>query len=596
MKPEYLFLLISLPFLVFLLYQEWKREKNRILRILALSISFLGVWGFLFTFPLPWRNPSQPSPAQKAYLITKGYNPSSLPLGKGFPLYTLDSEIYKKNPGIKWIHGLRAIRDPNSFPQSLTILGFGLDTRQYEELNSIPLKIIPPIIPEGVQQVHWPEVLLLGRTFWIQGKINQSNLGRIRVQLKDQGRILDSISISRQGISPFELTFTPKANGPVVDSLYILNDQDTLEKEPIPYLVYKSDPLKIGVLNSSPGFETRFLENWLKEKSISVWSKTQVSPERYHTHIPVKENSRVSDLKDQIPGLDILVTDITALKNLDHQASDLIKRGISKMGMGLIILEDSIPKESLWFNQDFRISGKKKDTNARSPAFFSNSTFKTQATLSMPHYFTPSMEMESLVQDKKGNILAGMVLYGRGKILGTCILNSYSWKLHGDNQDFNAYWSYLINQSLKTRDAKLQYWTSGRFPETGKEISLNTLVSEGGGITASEMQSQIQEIPFNPFRFKRQFWTNKTGWLGVEKGNDSSLLYIYSGKDWENIRDLNRLEENQHFIAGKFVHSEKTAQIFTYTHENIPKFYFFLLFLISSAYLWIENKGFSSNT
>ncbi|HQS50270.1 MAG: hypothetical protein B7X75_00330, partial [Sphingobacteriales bacterium 39-40-5] len=91
-------------------------------------------------------------------------------------------------------------------------------------------------------------------------------------------------------------------------------------------------------------------------------------------------------------------------------------------------------------------------------------------------------------------------------------------------------------------------------------------------------------------------WPQKTGWQLLETGNSpdsvQSWFYVFNKNDWASVHAVEKIKNNRKFSEESFTESNEQNISVRYYREEVPPVYFFILFLLSCTYLWLEAKKF----
>jgi hypothetical protein len=263
---QYIVAGLSLLLLCFLTWKETKRQNKARLtwRILATVFAVIGLaciaLPISYNRQLPVATGNNP-----AILLTEGYSKESVEglLGAGkktVSIFTLDETLI---PPAGYNSSLVTNIDSVFAKQFgvVHIFGYGLDKDELDAIKEQPI-IFHPSKLSGITGIQWQHKINSGDKLSVQGSFTNPSSSAKKIVLSDFNTTLDSVIIKGTKPQPFQLTATPKQLGRAVLSLSIVDNRDTLEKEPMPVQVEQGSPVKLLMLASTPDFENRFLKNW----------------------------------------------------------------------------------------------------------------------------------------------------------------------------------------------------------------------------------------------------------------------------------------------------------------------------------------------
>ncbi len=181
---------------------------------------------------------------------------------------------------------------------------------------------------------------------------------------------------------------------------------------------------------------------------------------------------------------------------------------------------------------------------------------------------------------------------GLGKLVFSTLNNTYNWMLAGDDRDYTAYWSLLIDKAARktTLSKSLEVLTD--VPQVNREINVQVLsATQPDSVSVSGIKPAFAQSAWTPFLWSGKFWSSKQGWQTVAniKGSADDV-YIFGENDWAGIKNSRKI-----FVTNSYANKN----LLNYTHEQqkadkisrqLPKIWFYLLFLVAVAFLWAEAK------
>jgi hypothetical protein len=350
--------------------------------------------------------------------------------------------------------------------------------------------------------------------------------GKVKMLLTGTGGVLDSAEVTGE----FELTTVPAVVGRAVYEIVAVAGKDTLEREEVPVEVRVEKALKILVLASSPDFENTFLINWLGKEGNAVEARVAVS--RGKTQLSfVNMEDRESDR------LDLVIADSSIV------TADLWRQ-VEEKGLGLLIRVDP----------SVRIG-------------------------------RPGMRV--LERDSLGRAIVGVVLAGAGKVIYSASNTSYSQWLGGRKDDYSAYWTMLLRQAARAGEPEEEWNWRPRLARVGEPVVLELAsdIAEPEGLVGGTAVYLEQDAVLS-WRWRGRYWPVSAGWQEVRvPGGDTSWAYVWGASKWKGIHRAGGSRTGAKDGAAAEDRSEKRKE-----WVEFPRWIFYVVFLLSMFFLWVERK------
>lgn len=594
MNLNYIIILLCLLLLAFMLFKEFSRVKKvrLVFRILA-SILVVIALAFLW-FPLKYKS-SQTIKQNELILITEGASLDSLKAVKAV-FYTSDSAVLKefKSNRVKFLPSLTYHLAANKNINSIKIFGDGLSANDLENLKNYQVNYQKSALPNGFQSCNWPIEIYSGEDLVVQGTYQNNTSKKVKLVLKGLGTNLDSVTIEPEKTAEFNLKIAPKQIGKSVYQLLSLNGKDTLQQENIAFKILEKQALKFLILASTPAFEYKFLKNWLFENGYAVVFRSQISKNIYsfdYLNTPKVEIKQITtqNLKD----FDVLIADDEALASLNTSEIGVIQNQVSVKGLGLLIrtLEaKSISNFSKGFAfgayNNLKIEQLKlkslKDSFVFSP-LQSNQEF----------YLKENATLKTLVIDDSKHILIGKKINGNGQVVLNTVSSTFQWILNGKTNDYSKFWSGLINQTVKPKEKPYQLAISPIFATQGSILTINLSQSESRipQLYIAETNLKPLQNKVLPYQWQAQYLPHHSGWhqLLINQ-KDSVDFYVNKPDAWHSIKQLSKIVTTTNFVKAQKQNDISDKLISNQVENEISKWWFLILFLMSAGYLWYEER------
>jgi hypothetical protein len=592
---------VTLALLVFLLWKEGLRaDRSRLGWRMAAGILAVAALAGL-ALPLSYRRAVTAATAgEEGIYLTEGYDPDSV------------RQFLAAHPGIHELWG-----DPSAtggaVPQApvgvaglvdrLHVFGYGLMARQWAAMRA-PLPVFHPgPRVSGVVAVDWQRRLLTGERLQVQGCWQRApgQRARVKLLLTGLGSVLDSAAVDADG--KFSLSTVPAQAGRAVYRLVALagtvgaERSDTLEQENIPIQVGPGRPLKILILAATPDFENTFLANWLAKNGQQVASRTAVSRNNYQF---AYVNSTPRPLYPLTPSLlrdfDVVIADAPALPAAGEAGLPVLRRQVEEKGLGLIIKVDSAGPAGVG------IGGAGQAQIGRAGDSL------------QPPYIRERPGMRSLARDSFSRMAVGGSLYGAGKVVFTTLNTTYARMLAGQPASYAAYWSALLRRVAPEIEAGEEWEWEPALPRVQEPVVVTVqtngvqpqgVIGGGEGRSgiggAASISLYLAQDEMLPFYYKGIYWPEAVGWtqLSTLQG-DTTWSYVWPRGAWATLYREQRRRETLNYFAREIgaagrqagMGRRRVAEPEQVVREvvAIPKYWFYIVFLISILFLWVERK------
>ncbi|MGI8636202.1 MAG: hypothetical protein ACR2KZ_12445, partial [Segetibacter sp.] len=414
---------------------------------------------------------------------------------------------------------------------------------------------------------------------------------KVKIVLKSFNATLDSVNVLSGTNQKFQLATIPKHAGRAVSLVIALAGKDTIEKEMVPVEVEQGDPLKVLILASSPDFDNKFLKDRLAQNGYVVVERTSVSKNKFEKNFlntPTVPLGRItSSLLDKF---DVTIADAAALNSLSTPELTSIQTQVAQKSMGLIVKADSVSNSSFYSSSfplatlgNRQLLGLSLSDSTNFPAINVESVLSIR---SMPG-------TQPLVADKQNRVFVNSSLFGSGKIVLTTLANTFSWALAGYQNDYDKFWTELLNK-VSAKQVADEAWTiSPALPEINKrvQVQVHTNSAKVPQGQVGEAAVYLKQNPDLPYQWDGIFYPTKAGWqVGIQLSGKPFYWYAYDKSDWKMIGEKERLEATVRYLSDHnniLRKGEKEARMID---REINKLIFLLLFLFCAGYMWFENK------
>jgi len=508
-------------------------------------------------------------------IITDGYDNNQLDsLKKVFP----DLITHKYNPN-------KSILNKTSIPESVFVVGHGIKPYDLWQLDSVETTYIGGDELKGVTHVNYNTNNTIGKRVIFKGRYLNAQTGNRLVLKSPSGKSIDSVFLSSKKKQDFELSASLNTKG---NFLYHLIEKDSTEKNinknPLPITVNNQASLKILVINDFPTFETKYLKNYLAEKGHEVLIRSQLTKDKYkYEYFNMSKRLTVSLNKKNLKAYDLLIIDSNSLNKLSRNNLNSIKKAIQEDGLGVFIQVDQNFYSSNNKLTSFAFRRDKNNTVALKN--WPRTKIKTY-----PFKFKSEFSIQPIETSDTKTISAYKNM-GNGRIGTTLALNSYELKLNGNPEVYQELWSKIL-ENLSKKEALTADWSVSSFPLFPNEpmnFILRTKIENPQVLVSESAKIPLQQDVDITSLWEGTTYPKQTGWETLKIEQDSSLILNYYVQDsihWKTLKAHQTIIKNKQHFNGNSQIKKGTPK----SAVPINLIWFYIPFLLSIGYLWLEPK------
>jgi hypothetical protein len=568
---------------IFLCVKEWNRPKRS--RLPARLVASIAAVLFLAFIALPVRIKQAPKTGAKkaALLITEGAEGDSV---RSFlrsysgPVrsYSVAQYFYGKPEAVDELH----------------VFGNGVVKEKWEQLPPTKIVFHPPSVSGGFTAINWTSQIKFGEALIVQGGYNNTQKEAVTLLLQLHGTTLDSLVIPGGKQVDLELSAPAKNEGRIIFDLLVLQQKDTIRKERFPVEVKPVEKPALLVLSSNPGFEQKFLVNWLAENKYRVAVRNRISKDIYSTAFVNMESSSLTVVSASLlEKFDLLLTDPMTLSRLPAASLEQLRRQVTEHGMGLLLIADSLPSGGSFYSRPFRLQRSNNNSIRQVVLQINGLNKETPLSMEQPASIRSQQGIRPLVLDTDKNILAAITLAGTGKLVMTTIPNTYGWKLQGNNTAYAAFWSMLFNSASRKSRIGEDLAAGNNISRRSESVELlletdNHIIPrvQIGGSTLA-----LAQDPFLPNKWQGRYWPEKPGWqASIGTRGEQHWWYAFSSDDWPEPEMLKARQDTRDY-ANKWKGLNDPSRVDNAGYPTvIPSWWFVLLFFLACILLWVERK------
>lgn len=561
-----------LVLLGFFVWKEWP-QKGQPRFWIKIGVAFIGL-ASLFMLLLKPATPKDTT-LGRAIILTEGYKAEQLDsLKKGFKGIKMESYVSGNS--------LSVVEDVDS----LFLLGYGLPDYDVWQLESKSVQFMGGEALSGWTQIHHTDELELGEALEVQAQYQNPQKEYWAVLKDNGGNPLDSIQFVEAEEQLVQFTTQPKASGHFE---YQLEEKDAegalVSSEPIPFVVEDREPLNILILNTFPTFESKYLKNYLAEKGHQVLVRSQLTKNKYKFEYFNRDTQPIYQLSKQaLEAFDLLVFDVESYVNLGRTASTALKESMTEDGLGVFIQPSSnlftLSKNQLpiGFTADFNT-----DISLGNPP---------QSLQKFPFAFQQEFPLQPIKMDS--TIIAAYLPNGKGKMGSSLLQNTYQLVLDGKPESYAAIWTEILDALVPKLEKSASWEIETEIPRVDEPTSFWVQANKSPLEVETETNSKIpllQDVII-PSRWKGTQYPKREGWNQLQISADSTSkfsYYVFGDNERTSVSQQLVYEQN----LRQFGQGESSNALVGATSkkmEPISQLWFFVPFLLSMGWLWLEPK------
>lgn len=592
MEFKYIAIAICLILTIVFFVQEWRRPNRARLgwRLAATGIAMTCF--ALFIVPITYKV-QKPERLNEINLLSPGVSKAQVDGLKGRTV-TSDRQLYQslKIPGLTLITDLPYFLQSEPGINHLNIYGYGLSKDQLQELKDYQLDFYPAAGPKGLISASWNSRLKNTEQLSLQGTYQHVGKLPVKLLLQGLGTPMDSLMIKTEGENTFSLKARPRQSGKAVYHLIVMQDKDTLSKEPLALEVKPAKPLRILMLAAHPDFEYKFLKEWFFEKQYPVILRSRISKDKYSTDFLNSERTNVNRIdKGLLNKTDLLIIDEEEMSMLSGSELGAINTAVD-LGLGLLV-RISMQKPGTAISKYFN--------RYESPALKNKSL--TVGFSEGKHFFNPlpfeqtllirsGPEDQPIVVEKTGKVLVNSRISGMGRLTGSVIPATYHWLLNGQDTDYADFWSEVLTQTARKAPLEESWYMEPAIPSPRQKLTVTVeqaLVEKVPVIAINGGKlSPLQNIEL-PFQWQATAWATDRGWNTLHLNGKTEFFYVYGNEDWEEQRNTIKLKNTSAFVNAQKL-NVKSLETSVLVNKQISLWWFFIPFLLAVTFLWYETK------
>lgn len=481
---------------------------------------------------------------------------------------------------------------------SLFVLGNGLNHRYFSHLDSFNVVDVLNLPPSGISNVEFVSEIKPNDSFEVLGTFaNYEDIPQ-SLYFSAFGKVEDSITVEANSEQVFVFSKQMKQAGRFIFELSykdIQGDSDSTQviiSEKLPFTVSESEKPNILFLFSSLSFKQKYLKQFLSNKGAQVSSRSQLTTGRFRYDFLNTEKQDLSQLTDEVlKNKDLVVVNHQALNELTEGEQKRLQRFV-RNGLNLLVFVEkpkAFQEQKNPLLKQFEINRFRTD---KANFEIDRETIALQET---EWTIASNWNQNEVLSDEFGNRFVAYKNLDLGKIGLSVLGETYPLLLEGKKEEYNAIWTEVL-APFGTRFQTQNKWTIQDYPfvfpfeEATVQLRTTETLPKGSiaVIDSSEVDIYLCQNEKLPELWTGKYWFKQKGWhqFSTEKQAKKSKLFVFGESDWATMKTTKQLAKTSTYIE------DKQAKTFPaiYQYTSISQWWFYALFLLSLAGLWIEEK------
>lgn len=510
---------------------------------------------------------------QRAILLTEGYDQVQLDSLK---------RVYRKLKSYNY-EANEEIFAEEEVPQSLFVLGEGIKTFDFWQLDSIPTTYLRSNTPKGIIKLNYSTKNKVGKNLVVKGVYNAPVANHKLILEEPSGQAIDSMVLGSIKSKTFQLTAPLKTSGRLI---YKLVEKDTsdniITSDPLPLVVEKRTPLQILIVNDFPTFETKYLKNFLTEEGHQVIVKSKLTKDRYkYEYFNTDRRTSINITQDNLKPFDVFVIDAVTLSKLSRSIIEQLKSAIQEQGLGVFIQPNNA-----YFESRKRLSSFNFTRDKAAQVTLTNAP-KDKISKYLFHF--KDANTQHILFSSESNSVSAYHRLGLGRVATTTLQNTYELLLDGKNDLYQHIWSKTL-EAISKKDTPTTKWEDASqisYVNEPYNFALRTINPEP--IIKSDNRFGVplkRNIDLKDLWFGN-FFPQEEGWHRLVT-QDSSALEFYTSNNthWKTLSSYNTSLENMRHYGNN---ENKTVKV-PASSNPVNLTWFYVIYLLGIGYLWLEPK------
>jgi len=584
------------------------RSPRRTVLIILNLVAFLGLSGLILQPQYEYSGDA--SEAGKVRLISSPID-GELPDSE-FETFSLESSVNR--PNITLIKTPEHLLLDNPNLRQIEVIGNGLSERSWRSFENIKIDYQKPKLIQGFVDVSWNKQLNIGESVRFSGRFQTEEKGLLVIQLLDPaGDIVDE-KLMRSG-EYSSLAAKPKLAGLHEYKVEVRNDKkEIILREAIHFQVRNQSNAKLLVIQSSPSFETKQLQNWAAENGAEILVKTKISRNKF-----ISRATNLTDLEEEklSPKLfeyfDMLIMDGRGLTELSAIELEWLSLAV-KNGLGLLVLVD----QTLLNNQSNKLANLLagvqlkflKSSDDVVPYWADNNgiyhavseEFIPRTAISVEVNTNQLINLRRLVESEKNELLVHQHSFGMGNIVLSSLRSTHQWMTSGNKNIFSEYWKNIITNIARTEQISVEYSRSNSEIKFVGVLAMECIDSQTqfDSIRLKHVQDTsirqellLQNTQMSQYKKCGYYWPKRSGWhqifynINNQASESTDWTYVESANNWLALQQAQNIKAT---LAKLSMNNRNQSSGPGNSYKPISLWFFWWMFFISASLIWFEGK------
>ncbi len=579
----------------------WRRPQRRLLP-LRLGLLTLAMGSLLLAALQPAREvPVDPG---TAVLLTPG---ASVDLVDSLRratmpdlLFAIDSSLASAFEPARHLSDIDYLRRQHPDIQRLHIAGHGLPAAALAALTGLEVQFYPADLPDGVVEFSYPREVYEGESITFSGYYkNGEDTGRRLFLESPNGK---DLLLSVDSLGRYSFSFTLPARQPGKFLFHLVEEtgrRRQLTRIPVPVLIRPAARMKVLILSDAPGFETRYLKNWLAGQGYGVAVRSTISRDRYRTEFNNLPEMNLANLSQRtLAGFDLLLLTAPLLRNWSPAQRATLRRAVEE-GLGVVLLATgplpALPAGDRAFFLDFPL-------RSGVPLFRLSGSAATVELEKAPYHLDQPFGLFPLGSSSTGKVIAGFRLRGQGRVALHLPVNTYRLLLAGKEEVYGRHWTTILEAVARQAKSRTRWEIDDPLPAApGQPLTITAYtqaVAPVGTLAGPDPDTTavalfLKQDPLIPERWTGRLWPKQEGWHRLslqENPADSSWFFVPPPEAWQSLRAARHQENTRRWISQQPQVETTVPDKRKTTRQPYPLWWFYLLFVLAAGGLWLEEK------
>lgn len=486
--------------------------------------------------------------------------------------------------------------------QRLRIVGAGLEPRDREAAQTLPLTFDAPALPRGVVRLDGPRRVAAGAAFQVGGQVDGVVKGSVEL-IDPAGQRVDALALPASG--EFIVTGTTRVPGQAIFILRVRDAQrKTVEEVQVPLRTTADPAPRMLLLAGAPSPELKYLRRWAADAGLSL-----------HTQIGAGGGMQLGDAPLRVDAatlqrFDLVVLDERSWGTLGANERVALVEAV-RQGLGLLLritgpLPDTTRRQwqalgfSLGAGGDtatVRLSAESIDEEAlrarRGPGTADTATAPNGVQDENPALARRALKLGGadttpLLRDADGVALAVWRAEQRGRIAVWSMTDSFALVLSGQSARHAELWSSAFATLARARTGSAPRIDPQ--PREQQRMALCALSGKPGVVAPDGRAASLLPDPGAGDPTCAAYWPRQRGWhsllqIDAEARESSWPFFVYAHDAAPGLRAAD-LRDSTLRLQATTAGDARRSEAGEVRERRGPSWPWFLAWLASVGLLW----------